>query len=649
MFRKFISLLLITALGTLPFGAAVTVAADSVTPRIAIEKVPAIDEGREIEGRVWFESSQGKFTDYAVTMALEVTRGGTIWGPKPYSGKPSVAVDSSGFFSCLFVSGGNDISAERLYVWLIPANFSPNGDFARTEAVALDKVVIDRYSDGRVEIQQTTQPTNPSPIPSAIPNLTDVFPQQKNPSENANLSICYSPYTNGLSPETESAVPMEQMRWQLNLIYPYADTIRLFGVSGELEKIYKVAKEEYHLRIIAGCWLDSRYSQTQIYEELDNLVELTNKGYVDVAVVGSETFYRDDFAVDEFITYIKYVRERITDKSIPVGTSDTSDAFLNNPKLVENCDILLCTIYPFFSNVTADNAAQSLIDAYNRVLAVSGGRQVIISESGWPTEGSPEGIAVPSMDNARKLFEASYQWSRENNVEIVYFSEIDEAWKVEGASNDIGGHWGHFTSVGMLKDAYLPIYRTINPAPVLDAETVKYAEESIQELIRNGVVDANAPSLYEPLVPITRGDFIHYLVKALDLEQKTGRVGTTFGDVDPNIYYYFTIGSGQEAGLVKGVGENTCNPTSDITRQDLFTLVYRALSYAGMELEPNYAALDKFADKSGVSDYARDAVSALTDNGLVLGDQNGNVNPLDNASRADAAVLLYRVYKFADE
>jgi len=484
------------------------------------------------------------------------------------------------------------------------------------------------------------------PLLKAASSPERTFAQQKHPKDTAKLSLCYSPYTNGLSPETNSVVPIEQMRWQLNLIYPYCDTIRLFGVSGELEKIYKPAKEEYNMRIIAGCWIDSAYSDAQIYSELDKLIELANNGYVDVAAVGSETIYRGDFSVEELNGYIDYVRAGIKNKSIPVGTSDTSAAFINHPDLVSNCDIILVTIYPFFANVKIDDASENLIETYNAVVRAAQGRQVIISESGWPTEGSPEGAAVPSMENAEKLFQETYKFSRKNDVEIVYFSEIDEYWKVEGSNADIGGHWGHFTSNGMLKDAYLPVYKSISEAPVLDSAAAKWAEEAIQELISTGIVNANSPALYEPLIPITRGDFIHYLDKAIALEEKTGRVGAEFTDVDPNIYYYYAMGAGQKAGIVKGTGGGRAEPLKDITRQDLFTLIYRTLKYAGMELTPNASALDRFNDKNLISDYAKEALSALVESGLVIGDQNGNVNPRSSATRAEAAVLLYRVYEY---
>ena len=638
--KRLIALSLTTILAVLCLIAPSAFAADASKPRIAVDYAPAIEDGLAVDGHVWFEGGAGKYSDYAISMALEVTRGGTIWGPKPTYATPSVELSSEGRFSCLFVTGGYDFYAERLYVYLIPSWFTPDSDIDRTEAAALDKVIIDRYDGGRVEIQQAKEPQPAVSAPAAVSR------QQKHPADTPKLSICYSPYTNGLSPETNSAVPMEQMRWQLNLIYPYADTIRLFGVSGELEKIYRPAKEEYNLRIIAGCWIDGSYPESQIYAELDKLIGIANNGYADVAVVGSETIYRNDFAIDELVTYIRYVRERINDKSIPVCTSDIPGTFLNSQKLVESCDIILCTIYPFFSNTPAGQAPQNLIDTYNRVKAAAGSRQVIISECGWPNQGSPEGAAVPSDANARVLFEETYKWSRENDVEIVYFSEIDEAWKVEGTNGDIGSHWGHFTSVGMLKDAYLPVYQSISPVPVLDAATVKWAQEAILDLVSMGIIDANGPSLYEPMTPITRGDFIHYLVKALDLEKSTGRAGASFSDVDPNIYYYFTMGSGQKSGLVLGVGNNRCMPYADITRQDMFTLIYRALTYSGMELSPDYSALAEFGDRDKIANYAKDAISALSKNGLILGDQNGNVNPLDKASRAEAAVMMYRVYKF---
>ncbi|MDR1218256.1 MAG: hypothetical protein LBK73_01450 [Treponema sp.] len=122
-------------------------------PHLKIDNAPAIRNGMEVSGHIEFYDGGNNYADYRITMALEATRGGKIWAPKPYAGEPSAAIDKdNGKFSCLFVSGGDDNKAERLYVYLIPKGFTPNSGYLRTEQSAIDKVVIERYADGTVDI-----------------------------------------------------------------------------------------------------------------------------------------------------------------------------------------------------------------------------------------------------------------------------------------------------------------------------------------------------------------------------------------------------------------------------------------------------------------------------------------------------------------
>jgi exo-beta-1,3-glucanase (GH17 family) len=268
------------------------------------------------------------------------------------------------------------------------------------------------------------------------------------------ISINYSPYVGGISPEQNSSVPLPLMEEHLEILRPYAHTLRLFGVSGELTKVYRPAKEKYGFRIIAGCWFDRNYSEKQIYSELDTLIKIANDGYADIAVVGSELLFRRDISVNDLIKYIEYVRAGIKDESIPVTTSDTALAWLNNPALADACDIILLTVYPFFSEVPIENAAAALTATYAEVSEHANGKRIIISETGWPTAGSPEGAAVPSPENAARYFGEVLEWSLAEGVEVVFFSAFDEAWKREGRNRDIGMHWGHFYEDGTMKEAF---------------------------------------------------------------------------------------------------------------------------------------------------------------------------------------------------
>jgi exo-beta-1,3-glucanase (GH17 family) len=80
-------------------------------------------------------------------------------------------------------------------------------------------------------------------------------------------------------------------------------------------------------------------------------------------------------------------------------------------------------------------------EMYYRVLGVANGKRVIISETGWPNIGAPEGGAVPSFENAIKYFVDTFRWAESEGIELFYFSSFDESWKVS-AEGDVGAYWG---------------------------------------------------------------------------------------------------------------------------------------------------------------------------------------------------------------
>lgn len=91
------------------------------------------------------------------------------------------------------------------------------------------------------------------------------------------------------------------------------------------------------------------------------------------------------------------------------------------------------------------------------------------------------------------------------------------------------------------------------------------------------------------------------------------------------------------------MGENKFNPEGEISRQDMMLMLCRALLAQGYELsEPDHTVLAGFADAAQISDYAKDAVSVLVQDGLIAG-ADGRLNPLAKATRAEVAVMLSRV------
>jgi glucan 1,3-beta-glucosidase len=78
---------------------------------------------------------------------------------------------------------------------------------------------------------------------------------------------------------------------------------------------------------------------------------------------------------------------------------------------------------------------------YYRAVNVANGKPVIVSETGWPDQGTPDRGAVPSYENAIRYFVDAYHWTQQEDIQMFYFSSFDEDWKVAD-EGDVGAYWG---------------------------------------------------------------------------------------------------------------------------------------------------------------------------------------------------------------
>lgn len=168
-----------------------------------------------------------------------------------------------------------------------------------------------------------------------------------------------------------------------------------------------------------------------------------------------------------------------------------------------------------------------------------------------------------------------------------------------------------------------------------------WAEEAILTLGGVGIVEGDAEGNYNPAVPITRGDFAKYLIRTLGLY---GGEAEDFADVTPDSHYYKEIMTGKALGILNGVGNNLYNPEATISRQDLMTICARALEYVGKLEKAEKDTTADFSDGGEIADYAKEAVSGMIWNGIIAGNADGTINPLGNTTRAEAAVIMHRIF-----
>jgi len=246
--------------------------------------------------------------------------------------------------------------------------------------------------------------------------------------------LCFSPYEEGQEPG--DPISEAQIRRKLEIILPYTKWIRTFSCTEGNEQIPKIAKE-YGLKTLVGAWLgDDSDINTQ---EIEGLIALSKAGFVDVAAVGNEVMYRGDLEEVELITFINRVKNEIP--NIPVGYVDAYYEFSDRPKITEACDVILANCYPYWEGCSLEYSLVYMKQMYQQALNAGNGKKVIITETGWPSKGTSLEGAHPSYDNALRYFINAQKWSKNDAIEMFYFSSFDESWKV-GSEGDVGAYWG---------------------------------------------------------------------------------------------------------------------------------------------------------------------------------------------------------------
>ncbi|UKM65550.1 glycosyl hydrolase family 17 protein [Flavobacteriaceae bacterium GSB9] len=247
--------------------------------------------------------------------------------------------------------------------------------------------------------------------------------------------LCFSPYEEGQQPGDQ--ITEKQIRRRMKIIKPYTKWIRSFSCTEGNELIPVIAKE-YGIKTLVGAWLGDEPEINK--KEVEGLIKLTNEGYVDIAAVGNEVMYRGDLTESKLLSFMQQVREAIP-SDIPIGYVDAYYEFTQRPKISEACDVILANCYPYWEGCHNDYALLYMKDMFRQAVKAGNGKRVIITETGWPSQGKGLEGALPSCQNAIKYFVNAQYWSQEDDIEMFYFSSFDESWKV-GAEGDVGAFWG---------------------------------------------------------------------------------------------------------------------------------------------------------------------------------------------------------------
>ncbi|KAF2267683.1 glycoside hydrolase [Lojkania enalia] len=276
---------------------------------------------------------------------------------------------------------------------------------------------------------QTRPP--PSTAPKANPSsiASDGFP----------IGVTYDPFAG-----PSNCKPREQIEDEFDKMKTYG-IVRIYGMGCDIVEIAIRKASEHGIKIMAGIYYPLE-DIAEVVDALSNAIKQHAGGNWDVvslvAVENEKVNSKEKTALD-VVDALRQSREalRAAGYNGSVGAVETVPAMVDNPTICENSDMALVNVHAFFDrNCKAEDAGQFVKDQLEQVSKVCPNKRIIVTESGWPHQGDPNGEAIPSRDNQNKAIESLLSMF---HGDLFLFNAFDSEWKTDwSGSYNAEKYWG---------------------------------------------------------------------------------------------------------------------------------------------------------------------------------------------------------------
>jgi len=198
----------------------------------------------------------------------------------------------------------------------------------------------------------------------------------------------------------------------------------------------------------------------------------------------------------------------------------------------------------------------------------------------------------------------------------------------------------NITKVVMMRTGNGVFVPTQSKREFLDSWNTKNPEK-IRALASKYVVNGKTATKFDPTGSITRAEFATLMVRALGVADKQG--SSSFYDVKDRDWFRQYVAVGSSLGLVSGFEDNNFRPHDNITREQMASLLARALQF--VQTKPyvdTTRILGQLSDRDLISTWAREDVALAISTGIIDTDIT-KLDPKRPATRAESAEMLYNL------
>jgi hypothetical protein len=251
------------------------------------------------------------------------------------------------------------------------------------------------------------------------------------------------------------------------------------------------------------------------------------------------------------------------------------------------------------------------------------------TQTAWNNHAAPVAVTIPYTPTAEEL----------KNPESLIIWYLDGSGKLVCIPN---GHFDGATGTVTFTTTHFSKYAVgYNPVSFKDMADAAWYKKAVAFIGARGITAGTGNGNYSPDAKLTRGEFIVLLMRAYSIAPDATPTDN-FADAG-NTYYTNYLAAAKRLGISAGVGNDMFAPGREITRQEVFTLLYNALNVIGQLPQGNSGkTLADFSDTGNIASWAKDALTLLVKTGTVSG-SDGKLSPTDTTTRAEMAQMLYNL------
>ncbi len=259
------------------------------------------------------------------------------------------------------------------------------------------------------------------------------------------LCVSYAPFRDTQTPlMLTTHIAPEQIAQDLAQLAKITDCVRTYSIENGLDQVPALAAK-VGLKVIQGIWLGS--NRLKNLAQISTVVGLTKEypSVITAVVVGNEVLLRGEMTTSDLAAHIRSVKSQV---AVPVTYADVWEYWLRNREVYDAVDFVTIHILPYWEDfpIRARHAA-SHVDAIRKRMAVAfPGKEILVGETGWPSQGRMREGALPSRTNQARVVSEILLLAKQENFRVNLIEAYDQPWKRE-LEGTVGGYWGLIDSV----------------------------------------------------------------------------------------------------------------------------------------------------------------------------------------------------------